>query len=129
MADFVIIGGGKIKKINGRFGGEGHGRGCDCSFSRRHLKLTAKRVLQADLEDLHFWESDKRQPPVSKPDVEYNDKKRRARSFADDRDSARDERPDSRSTPRVLSHPRAVYHNNRKVVDYGGGMRIVSAMY
>lgn len=128
MADFVVVG-GKARKIKGRFGGENGGRKCDSSFCRRHLKLTERSLWLAELEDLHFSTSDKRQAPVSKPDVAYNKKKRRNRSSADDHASTRAYERGSSRPDRVLMPPRAVSHNSRKVVAYGDGMCIVSAMY
>ncbi len=129
MANFVIVG-GKAKKAKGRFGGESGGRGCDCSYSHRRSRVDAKLHLAAALEDLYFSEPTRSSTPVSKPDTEFCTKRDR-RNYARDHDSCADRGHDRVVTRvrTVLTHPRAVYHNNRKFVAYSDGMRIVSASY
>lgn len=130
MANFVIVG-GKAKKAKGRFGGESGGRGCDCSYSHRRTRVNAKLLLAAALEDLHFSEPTRSSEPVSKPDTEFRTK-RGGRYYARDNASCVDTDRADRVVVRVrtaLTHPRSFYHNNRKVVAYPDGMRIVSASY
>lgn len=107
MVDFVIVG-GKAKKAKARFGGES-GRNYDRSFERRHLKLTSKQLVAAALEDLLTYERTSSAPVrASAPVVVEIISRPRATS---------------------LTFPRAVCHNNRKVVSYPGGLRIQSASY
>lgn len=131
MANFVIVG-GKAKKAKGRFGGESGGRGCDCGYSHRRTRIDAKLHMAAALEDLYFSEPTRTAQPVSKPDTEFRTKRDR-RDYARDNDSCvASDRGFDRVVARVrsvLTHPRAVYHNNRKFVAYPDGMRIVSASY
>lgn len=131
MANFVIVG-GKAKKAKGRFGGESGGRGCDCSYSHRRTRVESKLHLAAALEDLHFCEPTRSSAPVSKPDTEFRTKRDRRNDARDNASCADAERGYDRVVARartVLTHPRAVYHNNRKFVAYPDGMRIVSASY
>ncbi len=131
MANFVIVG-GKAKKAKGRFGGESGGRGCGCSYSHRRFREDAKLHLAAGFEDLYFSEPTRSSAPVSKPDTEVRTKRDR-RNYARDAASCADtDRGFDRVVARVrtvLTHPRAVYHNDRKFVAYSDGMRIVSASY
>ncbi len=130
MANFVIVG-GKAKKAKGRFGGESGGRGCDCSYSHRRTRVNAKLLLAAALEDLHFSEP-RSSAPVSKPDTELRRKRDRRNYASDNASCAHTDCGHDRVVARVrtvLTHPRAVYHNNRKFVAYSDGMRIVSASY
>jgi hypothetical protein len=131
MANFVIVG-GKAKKIKGRFGGESGGRGCDCSYTHRRTRVNAKLHLAAAFEDLYFSEPTRSFAPESKPDTEFHTRRDR-RNFARDNASCADtDRGYDRVVARartVLTHPRAVYHNERKFVAYPDGMRIVSASY
>jgi len=111
MVNFVIVG-GKAKKAKGRFGGE-CGRNYDCSYERRHLKLTSKQLVAAALEELRTYEPAKAHA-ASRPAVEKSEKR---------------DRRDSAPARTLLTHPRAVFHNSRKVVAYPDGMRIYSARY
>jgi hypothetical protein len=135
MADFIIVG-GKIKKAKGRFGGESGGHGCGCSFSRRrHLALSSKQLIAAALEELCLSEplQEKQSPRGSEL------KRRRNGGSSCDHDDRSHDLFGRREPERVfarglrpspmLKQACAVHHNNRKVVVYPDGMRIVSASY
>jgi hypothetical protein len=135
MVDFVIVG-GKARKSKARFGGESawRNRKYDRSQERRYLKLIAKALIAAELDDLDTYEPVKSQVPAPKPETEIRKKRqpyKRARDYNSEyRNSDYRSDSDYLNTPRSRPiFPRPIVHNNRKVVAYSDGMRIYSASY